>query len=161
MPSAKEVALAKMVEEAFANTKPPDDNEIVTMVDGKDHCAECAEIMEQFKGKNWQDVPLEHLIWQKDALPLLMPSAFRHYLPAYMRAELLHGDQTDVIGESIFFNLTPPKEDEYQEWFINRVTGFTAKHQETIRDYILLFLGTEATTFDEDEGRTMRFWNLD
>ena len=34
--------------------------------------------------ENWQDVPRELLLQERDALPLFEPQGFRFYLPAYM-----------------------------------------------------------------------------
>src|SRR5438270_13812260 len=90
--------LARQVETAFSDVPYPGDDAIVPLYDNEPHCDECANLARTFRSKNWQSVPLEILFLERGSLPLFTAEAFRYYLPAFLRAALLHSiKETDTL----------------------------------------------------------------
>src|SRR5579862_9467777 len=120
--------LVQQVETAFSDVPYPGDDAIVPLYDNKPHCDECTELAEKFRGKNWQLVPFETLFWERGSLPLFTTEAFRYYLPAFLRAELLHPSETDTLGENLYNLLTPPENENGDKMtrFLERLKGFNS-----------------------------------
>ena len=58
--------------------------------------------------ENWQDVPRELLLQERDASPLFEPQGFRFYLPAYMLFVQEDYEGANMIPENIVYSLTLP-----------------------------------------------------
>ena len=74
-----------------------------------------------FKGKEWASISPREVRAHADALPLLTPSAFRYYFPAYLLACIDARELIDVAWDSVIFNLTPPKRRDGWQWEFFRV----------------------------------------
>ena len=71
------------IRDAFGDMPYPGTEYITNDLEGND--LERNQIREGFsRYEDWQDVPRELLLQERDALPLFEPQGFRFYLPAYM-----------------------------------------------------------------------------
>jgi len=75
--------LARLVEDAFAETPYPGDETIVGH-----HCEECCEIGVEFIGADWRSVDPDFLRYYHAAPSLFSPEAFRYFFPAYVLCDL-------------------------------------------------------------------------
>ncbi len=81
------------IRNAFGDMPYPGTEYITNDLEGND--LERKQIRKGFsRYENWQDVPCELLLQERDALPLFEPQGFRFYLPAYMLFAL--EDFTDI-----------------------------------------------------------------
>ena len=137
MPLSPDVIKAAILD-AFQEVPYPGDDLLVVDNSGRD--PECREIATAFRGRDWRTVSLQTLRENAEALPLLSPSAFRYYLPAYMIGCAEAYYDLDVVPDSVVFHLTPPKERMGWEWefFWSRVQDFTAAQRHAIRLFLEL-----------------------
>lgn len=95
------------IRDAFGDMPYPGTEYLTNDLEGND--LERKQIREGFsRYENWQDVPRELLVQERDALPLFEPQGFRFYLPAYMLFALEDYEGADMIPESIVHSLTLP-----------------------------------------------------
>lgn len=148
--------LVERIERTFAGVPYPGDDRIVENVAD----LESSNLRKRFLGKHWSTLPLETLMDERSALPLLTPEAFRFFLPAYLHASVVHPDEVDVIPESVIFNLTPPQQKgQIADWFREVVTGFTPPQRETIRAFMRYWFDrTPAKYLIDSDLRAKRFW---
>lgn len=162
-----------LIEHAFADTVYPGDD----LIDA-DHCPECAEIYEAFRGKQWEsltDVRLlrEHYL----ALSSLYPEAFRYYLPAFMRAALIDPKTADIIVDALEHQLSEPQngtltDEEVREvygyqatknYWLRRLSGFTPEQKQAIKAYLQVeFERTampELIAREHERQRALAFWD--
>lgn len=83
--------LISQIEEAFKDVPYPGDENIV---DDPNHCPECEEVSEAFKGKHWKEV-VSSLHSFPDNIYLLTPEAYQFYLPAFLIYSILK-DESDM-----------------------------------------------------------------
>jgi hypothetical protein len=127
--------LIVQIEQAFADAVYPGDDKLINA----NHCGECAEIAEVFRGKKWSSLTnIKFLRRYVAALSLLYPEAFRYYLPAYMIAALIDPATADVILDSLEYDFMPRATENAaaQEWFFNRATGFSPAQKRAIKAYL-------------------------
>lgn len=124
------------IKTAFGDMPYPGTERIVNDLQGYD--LERKQIKEEFsRYENWQDVPRELLLQERDALPLFEPQGFRFYLPAYMLFSVEDYEGADTIPESIVHSLTlPDAGTELYEFVRERLVLFGEEQ----RMAILLFL---------------------
>lgn len=95
------------IRDAFGDMPYPGTEYLTNDLEGND--LERKQIREGFsRYENWQDVPRELLVQERDALPLFEPQGFRFYLPAYMLFALEDYEGADIIPENIVHSLTLP-----------------------------------------------------
>jgi hypothetical protein len=94
-------SLRSTITAAFATTPRPRGTEISAST-----CPEGAEIAAYFRGKSWRGHTPRQLREVSAALSFFTPKAFRHYVAAYMLAELEDPETADVIAGSVQFNLS-------------------------------------------------------
>ena len=124
------------IRNAFGDMPYPGTECIVNDLEGYD--LERKQIREEFsRYENWQDVPRELLLYERDALSLFEPQGFRFYLPAYMLFAVEDYEGADIIPESIVHSLTlPDAGTELYEFVRERLVLFGEEQ----RKAILLFL---------------------
>lgn len=98
----------KIIEE-FQDIPYPGDDNIVPHKPYLD--IESDRVKEFFKGKNWKNINIHHLIndYTGDhsaCLIMMTPEAFRYYLPAYMLICIQDYEEADVSYETLFYKLT-------------------------------------------------------
>jgi hypothetical protein len=152
---------------AFSDTPYPGDDRLVVDRSGRD--PECAEIARTLRGKRWHHVSADMVRRHADALPLLTPEAFRHYLPAFMLA-VAHGYyDVDVARDAVLFTLTPPSRREGRRWddFRARTEQFTDRERRAIEMFLELFdeyyradwEGAGAEPPSDRVAPALRFWS--
>jgi len=92
-------------------------------------------VSEFFAGKQWENLNAPDLRKHDVALSFFEPEAFRYFLPAFMLAELSDPETADVIGESIVFHFSKPKE-FWIESYEKRISLFTRNEKEAIVRFI-------------------------
>jgi hypothetical protein len=112
-----------LIENAFSETPYPGDERIAS----KDHCLECQEIVEGFRGKHWKDLPKIH--WHSGVLGLMHDDAYRFFLPGFLIGTLkpnLHNEGLSVhAGEFL----------QEVEWHL-RFPGFTRDELGAVKTYL-------------------------
>jgi hypothetical protein len=69
---------------------------------------ESREVCEAFRGKCWDDIDVEFLLTNYDAIFFFSEPAYRYYLPAFLRAITESYDSADHLIEEVVASLTPP-----------------------------------------------------
>ena len=125
--------LKGIIEDAFKDIPYPGDHNIAS----EDHCFECSELAQAFKGKRWQDITLEFLRkgLLSDGLPLFEPAALRYYLPAYMVVSLEHYIEADVIPDFIL-SMVVPDSTEPDSFFLERFEPLTSDQKRAVRLFL-------------------------
>jgi hypothetical protein len=92
-----------------------------------------------FAGKRWTEVTSDMVRVHSQALPLLTPSAFRHYLPAYIMATIDAPD-SEALRDFVVFNLAPPRRPTGRnaDFFQARAGQFSTAEREAIRSFLEL-----------------------
>ena len=124
--------VAKQIEEAFANTPYPGDENISPEV------YEGEKLTADFKGKHWRDIPLESVFYHKDDLPFFTDVGFRFYLPIYLLAMLRHRAKVDTLPIGLLTSLAPPQEFIWRRhWKSMKKTGsFEEYFAQMKRDFL-------------------------
>lgn len=112
-----------------------------------------------FGGHEWDDVPAERVAWDYDVLPLLTPSAYRYYLPAYLMAALDYRPG-DMLLPSLLFFLTPPLEKNVRyQHFLGQVHGLSHEQRFVIRSFIEFVIAFFNVPDDADQIAKLRvYW---
>jgi hypothetical protein len=153
--------LVQKIEDAFAVGVYPGDEHLVDLYHDGSFCEECAAVAGLFRSKDWRVMTKDALAQNRDSLMVLLPAAYHYYLPAYLMAALKHWNDFDTFKSSVVSSLTPPEpQEELDEFFASRVTGFTPEQKAAIRDFLRLYMDTRPTTLAYDKGawKAMRFW---
>lgn len=128
--------IAREIKTAFGDMPYPGAECIANDLKGTD--LERRQIREEFgRYENWQDVPRELLLQERDALPLFDPQGFRFYLPAYMLFTIEDYEGADTIPESIVHSLTLPDAGTELYEFVRERLALFSEEQRTV---ILHFL---------------------
>ena len=140
--------VAKQIEEAFANTPYPGDDNI-----GWGDRDDEREIEQALRGRHWRELTLEFIYSYRQFISFLTPAALRFYLPAFMLATLNHYSEVDTLSNSLIFNLAPPedKDDDMQEYFSARASKFNHVEQKAILAFLETYLPLHPEDFDYGE----------
>jgi hypothetical protein len=95
--------LVEQIESAFAATPYPGDDHICDPRPGDEEVAEYAL---EFRGASWNRLHPEFLAYHDAAISFFTPQAFRHFLPAYLIAELRAPDTEIWLNSSSVFHLS-------------------------------------------------------
>lgn len=131
------------VERSFANTTYPGDDKLVM---NPNHY-EADDVIQDFKGKRWEEITLELAYKHRLSLPLFTSEAFRFYLPGLLVAALQAPDEAEQnpgeVLEFIFYSLIPLKnEDKYQTKLFDRINSFTSQQKASLAKFIHYFTET-------------------
>lgn len=154
--------LVKEIENAFANVILDPKDPLVTDLK---HW-EADDLIMAFKGKHWRDIPLKDLYINRFAISLLTPSAFLFYLPAFLVKPILarYGSKyhPGEIEEFIFYNLTPPPEENNcaTTKLLDRIKQFTPEQESAVRNYIKYWLDDNPTYTKLFGEKAKIFWKL-
>jgi hypothetical protein len=122
--------LVRSLEEAFPTDPLP--SEIVR--DGGGVVDERDEILNDYYGLRWTEVPPEVLGFNTDALGFMTSEGCVYYLPAFIRKYLLDREHADLIPQGIVALLTPGLGDE------NRFRGVIDRMTELQKRFIAALL---------------------
>jgi hypothetical protein len=149
-------SLIQEIEQAFAmNIYPGDEN--IGRVE-----------IQEFRG-DWKALPLEVIIMGRGELGFLTPEGFHYYLPAFLRAALLHRLEVDTLVDNLFYHLSISETDDtWETGRLMRIVALLTNHQKRV---ILKYFEHFLDLFPEDRlfysqnilGRTTletatRFW---
>lgn len=101
-------AVALQINRAFDDVSYPGDSDLVGATDETDD--ERRRIIKDFSGKHWNELPLAVLRRHHASLFFFTRAAYVFYLPAYLKASVLHYDEAEMIPGSVISSLTPPKD---------------------------------------------------
>lgn len=140
-------ALALQISRSFDNVQYPGDSNLVVMSRKDDE--ERNEVVKTFSGKHWRDISIDSLRYHYDALFFFTPAAYGFYLPAYLRASVLHYDEAGMIPGSVIFSLTPPEERSGPEMvkFISRVDSLNLAQKRAITSFLRFMLAKYGADF--------------
>ena len=124
--------VAKQIEEAFADTPYPGDENISPEV------YEGEKLTADLKGKHWRDIPLESIFYHKGDLPFFTDAGFRFYLPVFLLAMLRHRAKVDTLPIGLLTKLAPPQEFVWRrDWKSMKKTGsFEEYFAQLRRDFL-------------------------
>ncbi|RKH13039.1 hypothetical protein D7V97_06660 [Corallococcus sp. CA053C] len=91
--NAREEQLRRHIENAFADVPRPADDRIAYAPGAW----ETPELIRDFRGRHWKDIPVERIRQHAAHLSLLSPEALPYYLPAYLLAALTDLDVRDFL----------------------------------------------------------------
>lgn len=91
--SVREEQLRRQIEDAFADVPQPDEGRIAYASDAW----EAPELIRDFRGQHWKDIPVKRIRQHAAHLSLLSPEALPYYLPAYLLAALTDLDVRDFL----------------------------------------------------------------
>ncbi|RKH44349.1 DUF6714 family protein [Corallococcus llansteffanensis] len=91
--TVREEQLRRQIENAFADVPRPADDRIAYAPDAW----ETPELLSDFRGQHWKDLPVERVRQHAAHLSLLSPEALPYYLPAYLLAALTDFDVRDFL----------------------------------------------------------------
>lgn len=134
------IKLVEQIDGVFGNTVPPPKANLVRALESEG-------IISSFQGQHWRDVPMTILIRQYAALFFFTPQAYRHYLPAYMRATVTAYDAVDMVSDSVVFSLIPPTDPELLKGYHERIMALT-NHERAVVCSFLRFLLTHYSADD-------------
>jgi hypothetical protein len=100
----------------------------------KDHCDECIDVSNAFGARPWITVPVRDIVGKETAL--LTAAAWRYYLPAMISWCVRDPETLDVLPDFLVYQLEPPEPGKTDEWFVERMGGFSDAQREVIVAYL-------------------------
>lgn len=135
-PGAALARLEATVAAAFREVPHPGDDALVSGDVSYD--PEYREVARDFRGVTWRRVSPAFVREHADALALLSPAAFRHFLPAYLLACIVAEAELDTVPFNVIGCLTPPAsaDSAASAFFASRVGAFTRPEARAICAYL-------------------------
>jgi hypothetical protein len=127
--------LKRQIREAFRDVPPPVKPGLDAM-----HYGEGGAVIWDANGRSWEELLQDRyfLAYHAPSLPLLSPSEFRFFLPAYLIASLDDPELATDIEEFTLFNLTPSTSDDKDGdvWLLRRIELLDRAQREAIRAFL-------------------------
>lgn len=141
--------ITQEIKTAFGGMPYPGTERIMNDLKGYD--PERKQIREEFsRYEDWQDVPRELLLYERDALSFFEPQGFRFYLPAYMLFSVEDYEGADTIPESIVHSLTlPDAGTELYEFVRERLVLFSEEQRKAVLHFLEYLERCHAEDFTE------------
>jgi uncharacterized protein DUF6714 len=147
--------LAQKIENAFANTTYPGDNNMGA-----------SDVDELVGQRDWRQVPLKTLLWNQTDMQTFSPQAFHFYVPAFLCA-VLRNPEAEDMADSIIYELTPSSPGEsiksIAEWAFPL---FSDQQKAVILEFLQMYEdlspGSAFNLLDRGKAqlqRTMQFWS--
>ncbi len=144
--------IVREIEETFANVPYPGDDNLLRFPDYASK-----SVLATFRGKHWSEITPEMLIEHQHSLHLFSPEAFWFFLPCFLISAIRHGDVTDLLWETVFYNLAPGFGGDTD--FLNeRISLLDARQKKVLRRYVELFVRIETSVPDPRNGQAVEFW---
>ncbi|HTX20740.1 MAG TPA: DUF6714 family protein [Candidatus Aquilonibacter sp.] len=134
------MTVQESIDSAFEKVPYPGDDCIALH-----ECPECREIREDFRGKPSQLLADDILERRCQSLPLLSPSAFRYFVPAYMHYSLAHPD-----SEVAFFTFQGLGIAGFDAFDLERFRLFSRQQKEAVITFLEFFKSHEIEGDDQD-----------
>lgn len=151
--------LRAIITSAFAEAPHPGDAALVTGDVSYD--PEYRAVAHAFSGKHWCELSRDFIREHRDALPLLGPSAFRFFLPAYLLACLEDEPDLDTAPSNVVSSLSPPEPGDAasERAFFERAAAFTVAEARAIAAYLQLARDRESDGSAENAARrALDYW---
>jgi hypothetical protein len=135
-------ALRLAIRERFPAIPIPADDDIALH-----ECKECLAIRDAFAGRTWDSLQPNELEARFDSLPMLSPSAFKYYLPAYLIDSLERFDPDYLVCQFTIYAVAPdedPEEAKFIDWWRERLTLFVPQQFEVLVQFVNLARRHEA-----------------
>ena len=135
MDKLKRDKLVQIIEEAFADTPSPTDDNI-----GYD--------LKELKGHKWQSLPINIIRLRRDDFHNMSPQAYRYFLPALMRAVIIYPDEVDTLVDTIVNLLSPTAmigehQEQLKKQLDKRIVLFTEKEKQAVHAFLEAYLELE------------------
>jgi hypothetical protein len=127
-------ALKLAIRERFPATPTPAEEDIATH-----DCSECLAIRAAFARRTWDSLQPSELEARFDSLPMLSPSAFKYYLPAYLTYSLEHLDADCLVCQFTIYAIAPDtdaEEAKFVDWWRERLQLFTPEQFEVLVQFL-------------------------
>jgi hypothetical protein len=102
-------------------------------------CKECLAIREAFTGRTWNSLKPNELEARFDSLPMLSPSAFKYYLPAYLNRSLERFQPDYLVCQFTIYAVAPDedaKEARFADWWRERLALFEPQQFEVLVQFV-------------------------
>lgn len=147
------------IEKAFSGIDYPGDERLVTNIEHY----EADEIIEDFKGKSWKEIPLKLVYKHRLSIPLFTPEAFRFFLPGLLIAALKAPVGSEYnpgeILEFIFYNLVPVSDEIHETTMLSdRINGFTPQQKASVGRFVWLFIESSPHHNELYKNKVSKFW---
>jgi hypothetical protein len=100
----------------------------------KYHCPECIDVSNAYGARPWPEISLDVVANNETAL--LTAAAWRYYLPAVITWCVRDPEVADVRCEYLVYQLEPPQPPKSDEWFAERIGGFSEEQRRVIVAYL-------------------------
>lgn len=141
--------LEQQIEAAFGELPIPPVDRLV--IDNSGQHLECNQVKAKFRGRHWRELSVEDLQYESEALAFFSPEAFRFFLPAFIRAALLHYDQADLIPMNVVSWFTPSDDPQLKPYRRERTESLTANQKAVVLRFIRYLRETHAADFSSEE----------
>jgi hypothetical protein len=103
------VLLLEKLDSHFGSLPVPEEDCIVS--DNSGYHLECSQVRALLCNRHWQRLSAKDLVGEAESLFFLTPTAFRFYLPAFIKLCLLEPELADITPDVILSSLASPAED--------------------------------------------------
>jgi hypothetical protein len=108
-------------------------------------------VVQFFAGKSWEEISWNELLKYKGdcsaCLSFMSPEAYRYYLPSYMLVALDHYLESDVSADSAWWSLAPPTDPMLNQYWVDRVVGFSQAQKEAILSFLQFILSEHSSDY--------------
>ncbi|RKH49680.1 hypothetical protein D7X55_02740 [Corallococcus sp. AB049A] len=132
-------ALRRRIEHAFSGVPRPE-KERIAYARG---AWETPELVRDFGGRHWKDVPIEKVRDHAAHLPLFSPEALAYYLPAYLNAALVDLDVRDFLLSAL--TISNEAQPDLRAFFLRRFDRLSPLQKDAIRMFLIRMRDAEAS----------------
>ncbi|WP_375743339.1 hypothetical protein NR800_34495 [Corallococcus interemptor] len=126
-----EDSLRQSIEQAFSSVPCPEKKRIAYARGAW----ETPELVRDFGGRHWKDVPLEKVRDHAAHLSLFSPEAMTYYLPAYLNAALVDLDVRDFLLSSL--TISDEAQPDLRSFFLRRFDRLSPLQRSAIRMFLI------------------------
>jgi hypothetical protein len=116
-------------------------------------CEECDAVRKAFSGQIPFSLPSDVLEYHHDALPLMSPEAFHHFLPAYLTYSV--NRPTSLVAQSAWFSLSPP---ELDQRYTDRFGRFSDPEKAVVLQVVEFMIEVDKDLCVDERERARRYW---
>jgi len=149
-------SLRQEILRVFPRTEPPRFEDITS-----DMYGDSPGVRVSFEAVRWWSANNKIIDENYNSLPLLTPTAFHYYLPAFLLRSLERFEPGNRTLAFTIYSLSPTKISRKDPWYSARLALFSPEQASVIRQFLQLILADETMwDFYEPAERGLRkFWN--
>ena len=144
--------LISQIEAAFASTPHPGD---ANLLHPESHDAD--EIKPLLGFRSWRDLPPGVLARNSESLAFLAPSAFRFFLPAFLRHALLSLTSSDRTVDIVIYQLSPGR-GELREYSLSQFSEFRPAEVQAVVGLLAHVASLPELADTEAAEETLSYW---